>query len=208
MEVVDGEWAFGGNEDVGDFVEGEGAFEDNEDLAESVDVEGTLACTGKEAVAVAEEDGDVLFGDGLESSTEFGDTGVLFAGISRSFCRILDVSGVIGTLAGVFGLVGFDPVFADIDEPDAEDFEVIFRTGKEGPVALDVMGAVGVSFIAIGVVFSGFGAALVELALLVDFFFSGIPLSMVSETTFLGLPLFLTTSADILYNGRTSTREG
>jgi hypothetical protein len=56
------------------------------------------------------------------------------------------------------------------------------------------MGFAGVS----GVGFTTFGAAFVDFARVVDFLVSGESTSTGSEMTFLGLPLFLATSEDML----------
>jgi hypothetical protein len=150
-------------------------------------------------VGGADEAGEMVIGDGLEGFGLSGDAGTLFADSSRTCFNILEVSGVTGGFGG--GLEGtsvldFDSAFGG--EVGAEGCGAGFVVGEAVPAGFDIVGAIGAFDVAIGVVFTGFGIAFVDFARAVDFFFSGISISMGSEMTFLGLPFFLTTSADML----------
>ena len=140
----------------------------------------------------------MVVGDGLEIVAESGGEGTLFAESSRAFSKIFDVAGVTGGFDVVFdggGAEAFDSVFAGAEVVSAGGFEAVFAIG-EG------VAAIGVFFVAIGVAFTGFGAAFVDFALVVRVavFVSRKSTSMGSAMTFLGRPLFLTTSADMLSN--------
>lgn len=138
--------------------------------------------------------------EGLVKFAGSGDAGTVFAASWRTCCNILEVTGVSGAFgAGLEGAVagGFGSVFADADGLGAGDFGTAFVAWAWETEAIGFDATVD----AIVDAFAGFGAAFVDFALVVDFFFSGNSISMRSEMTFLGLPLFLTTSADMLCNG-------
>jgi hypothetical protein len=142
-----------------------------------------------------------VVGDGFEAFAVSAGAGTLFADRSRTFSNILEVSGVTGGFEVGFegAAVGaFDSVFVDAALGGAGGFDALFATGGELAAGFDGIVGIGVFFVAIGIGFTGFGAAFVDFALVVDFFISGKSTSIGSEMTFLGLPLFLTTSADIL----------
>ena len=136
--------------------------------------------------------GETVVDDSLEDFETFVGLGTLFEAISRTCSKILEVSGVTGGFEGGVA-TGFVSDFAGGGLGGASDFEAVF--------AGDLAGLDGLTdvFAAIGVVFAAFGAAFVDFALVVDFFDSGRSISIGSEMIFLGLPLFLTTSADMLY---------
>ena len=139
-----------------------------------------------------------VVGTGFEES---GVPGTLFEDSSRTFSSILEVSGVTGVFVVVFdavGVGGSESDFADEGGIGVEGFEAVFGTGEGAAAAFDAVGAIVAFFAAAGVVFTGSSAALVDFALVVDFFVSGRSTSMGSDITFLGRPLFLTASADIM----------
>lgn len=188
----------GGFEAAGGICEGFGVGIGFEEAGGAV-LEGDVVFGGTEDA----DSGERVVGDGLENFAESGDSGTLFADSSRTCSNILEVSGVTGVFGAGFegaGVGGFDSVFADADGLGAGDFGAVFVATGVFPADFDTVEAIGVSFVAVGVVFAGFGAAFVDFALVVDFFFSGSSISIGSEMTFLGLPLFLTTSADMLCN--------
>jgi hypothetical protein len=116
----------------------------------------------------------------------------------RSSSRIFDDSGVTfttgldavlgGSAFGVVGAACFEAFFCAIVEL-AGDFAVVVATGE----------ALGALVVALRGGFAGLIEAFVDLALVVAFIApSGISTSTASVMTFFGLPLFLTTSADML----------
>lgn len=134
--------------------------------------------------ACAEAAGERVASDGFEDFAGSAGAGMVFADISRTFPNILDVSGVTGGFEAGFegaGVGALDSVFV-----------------AAGVVGAGGFGAGFDAVVIIGAFFAGLGAALVDFALVVDFFVSGKSISMGSEMTFLGLPLFLTISVDIL----------
>lgn len=138
------------------------------------------------------------FGIGFVAFVGSAAEGAVFGCCSRSWLNIFDDSGDTGVLTmgfavarGVFGgPAGDDPdgLFATFETVGvlAMDFATGFRAGE---------GFADVETFATGVL----GAALVDFARVVVFFVaSGISTSTGSEMTFLGLPLFFTTSEDML----------
>jgi hypothetical protein len=168
---------------------------------------------GAEVLRVVEEDfedceaslEEMLVGDGFEDVAESAGAGTLFADSSRTFSNILEASGFVGGFGGAFEASGvdcLDSVFEDGGGVGAEGFEAAFAVGGVIVAGFDKVGAIGVFLVAVAVAvgFIALGAAFVDFALFVDFFSSGISSSTGSEMIFLGLPLFLTTSADMLDN--------
>lgn len=161
--------------------------------------------------------GEIDVGDGFEDlERSAGGAAVFEAASSRTWLRIFDVSGVTGDFAVVFvdsaGVVEFDCVGLGVDLGviasaafgGVGDGEGVFGAGFGGGAEPEVVS--GVAFMvreALGeadLVGAGLGAALVDFDRVVAFFaFSGTSASTRSEMTFLGLPLFLTTSADMLW---------
>ena len=118
-----------------------------------------------------------VVGDGLDDLAASSGVGMDFWESSRTLLRTLEVSGVIGDLGVCFAGAG------------AGVCDCVFLAG-----------AVGAFEAALALVVVGFEvAASVDFARVVDFLVvSGISDSTGSEMTFFGLPLFLTTSEDIL----------
>lgn len=133
--------------------------------------------------------------DGFENFTASAAGGVVFEYCSRSLFNIFDVSGVVDVLT-----VGFAEVGAGFCAAAAEGLNATF--GATGLLALGLDtgfsttgGFADVDAFATGV----FGPAFVDFALVVVFLVaSDISTSTGSEMTFLGLPLFFTTSEDML----------
>jgi len=147
----------------------------------------------------ADASDEIEVGDGLEDFDGFAAGGTVFEANSRTCSNILEVSGVTGGFDASFeGDVAGDFVsdFADGGLGVAGGFEAVCAGGV---VDFDGVAGFGAFFVAIGAVLVGFSAAFVDFALVVDFFVSGRSISIGSEMTFLGLPLFLTASADMLY---------
>jgi hypothetical protein len=159
---------------------------------------GAFAAVEEAFEVCGEVSGEMVVGDGFEVLAGSGGAGTLFADSSRTFSKIFDVTGGFEVGFGGAGVKAFDSVFADARVVGTGGFETVFATGGGFAAGFDAVAAIGAFFVAIGVAFTGFGAAFVDFALLVDFFVSGKSTSMGSEMTFLGLPLFLTTSADML----------
>jgi len=150
----------------------------------------------------AEASGEIVVGDGFEDFAGSEGAGTVFADSSRTFSKIFDVSGVTGGFVVGFegaGVGGLDSAFIDAAAVGAGGFGAGFATGGGVAAGFDAVAAIGAFLVAVGAVFAGFGAAFVDFALVVDFFASGRSISMGSEMTFLGLPLFFTTSADMLW---------
>jgi hypothetical protein len=133
--------------------------------------------------------------DGFENFTASAAGGVVFGYCSRSLFNIFDVSGVVDVLT-----VGFAEVGAGFCAAAAEGLNA--TVGATGLLALGLDtgfsttgGFADVDAFATGV----FGPAFVDFALVVVFLVaSDISTSTGSEMTFLGLPLFFTTSEDML----------
>jgi hypothetical protein len=133
--------------------------------------------------------------DGFENFTGSAAEGAVFGYCSRSLFNIFDVSGVVDVLT-----VGFAEAGAGFCAAAAEGLLAPF--GATGLLAMGLDtgfsttgGFADVEAFATGV----FGPAFVDFALVVVFLVaSNISTSTGSEMTFLGLPLFFTTSEDIL----------
>jgi hypothetical protein len=123
--------------------------------------------------------------------------GTLFADSSRTLLRIFDVSGVTGAFAvafvgaaGGFGGATFGGTGGgDVALGGTAGFVTGFRTAFSA-----IIGFGGAAADA----FTAFGAAFVDFARVVDFLVSGTSTATGSEMAFLGLPLFLATSEDML----------
>ena len=154
-------------------------------------------------VCLTEEEKTVL-GDDSEAFAGCEDTDTLFAENSRTCSNILEVSDVIEVFGVGFGdawTEGWATAFGrSADEPGGEDFGACFAFVEAEEAAFDAADAIGLSIAVVEAVLGRFGAAFVDFVLAADFFFSGISISTKSEMTFLGLPLFLTTSADMLWD--------
>jgi hypothetical protein len=139
----------------------------------------------------------VVAADGREGFVGCSGDGTLFEDSSRTLLRIFDVSGVTGVFAVAFvgAAAGFGgATFAGAGGGDATlggtaGFVTGFGTGFSAIIGFG--GAVVDAF-------TTFGAAFVDFARVVDFLVSGESTSTGSEMTFLGLPLFLATSEDML----------
>lgn len=159
--------------------------------------------------------GEMDVGDGFEDlERSAGGAAAFEAASSRTWLRIFEVSGVTGDFAVVLvegaGAVEFDCVGLGADLGVVAPAAFGGAGDDEGGVGADFGGFVelgaasGVAFMVREVlglanfVGAGLGAALVDFDRVVAFFaFSGTSTSTRSEITFLGLPLFLTTSADM-----------
>jgi hypothetical protein len=165
-----------------------------------VEEDGVLGNTEALEVGV-EASEEIVVLNGLENFAGSGGPGTRFADSSRAFSNILEVSGVTEDLAGAFvgaGALGFISVFGEAGRVGAEGFGVGFATGGTATLDFEAVGAIEALFVALGVVFADFSVVFVDFALVADFFVSGNSISMGSDMTFLGLPLFLTTSADMM----------
>jgi len=138
----------------------------------------------------------VVAADGREGFVGCSGDGTLFADSPRTLLRIFDVSGVTGVFAvafvGVavgFGGATFAGAGGDATLGGTAGFVSGFGTGFSA-----IIGFGGAAVDA----FTTFGAAFVDFARVVDFLVSGESTSTGSEMTFLGLPLFLATSEDML----------
>lgn len=161
-----------------------------------VGFEGFIVGEGAERGFEAEEVvlvGNVV-GDGFDDFAGSSGGATFFAESSRTLLRILDVSGVTGVLGCVFA--GGSGVVSGA----GGGLEVAFGVGAGASIGFVAdLAAVDVFADAAGFVLVVFAVALVDFAREVVFFVvSGISESMGSERTFLGLPLFFTTSEDIL----------
>jgi hypothetical protein len=140
----------------------------------------------------------VGFGFGVVVFVASAAEGAAFGCCSRSWLNIFDDSGDTGVLT-----IGFAVAGGFFGGTAGDDPKGLFATfGTAGVLAMGFTtglttggGFADVETFATGV----FGAALVDFARVVVFFVaSGIPTSTGSEMTFLGLPLFFTTSEDML----------
>jgi hypothetical protein len=138
----------------------------------------------------------VLAEDGREGFVGCSGGGTLFADSSRTLLRIFDVSGVTGVfavaflgVAGGFGGATFGGTGGDVALGGTAGFVTGFRTAFSA-----IIGFGGAAADA----FTAFGAAFVDFARVVDFLVSGTSTTTKSEIAFLGLPLFLATSEDML----------
>ena len=181
----------GAFEGVGDFVGGVGGLIGAEE-GFGIGLEGgAFDCMRGEALGAA----DVWEGfEGFVGSAG-ADTG--FAEISRTLLNILDVSGVTGVFDDVCGAA-----FGGIELGGVGAFVAAFCTWIELVAGLETGVSIAGSFDVVVRVFAVTGfdtVAFVDFALVVDFFVdSGISTSTGSEMTFLGRPLFLATSEDML----------
>lgn len=152
--------------------------------AEGRDVEGDGVLGGVEEAceACAGASEEIVIVDGLEDLAGSDGAGTLFADSSRTCSKILDVSGITGGFGVVFegaGAGGFDSALGDGEAGGTGGLETVFATGGAFSAGLDAAGVTGVFFVAVGIGFTGIGAAFVDFALVVDFFVSsGISTSM------------------------------
>ena len=137
--------------------------------------------------------------DGLEDDWDAPDA--LLAACWRSSLRILDDSGL--AFGAAFSADDFVSVFGGSAFGDAGVGGEVFGDGFCAVVGFAAASGMGLlvaeAFGAVVVALPVLGAALVDFALVVDFFApSGISTSTGSVMTFFGLPLFFATSVDIL----------
>ena len=142
--------------------------------------------------------GELLVVDGLEIFAASGDASTVFLGSSRTCSNTLDVSGVTGVFGEGFEGIDFDSIFEGAGGLRVEGFDDAFANDAAGGAAFGTVAAIGVLFAAVGAAFTAFVAAFVDFALVVDIFFSSDSISIGSEINFLGLPLFLIASVDML----------
>jgi hypothetical protein len=139
-----------------------------------------------------------VVGEGFEYFSGSAAGGAVFGYCSRSVFNIFDDSGVVEVL--VVGFAGAGVVFCDATAEDPTDLEATFGAADVLAMGLDIGFSATGGFADVDVFAAGaFGPAFVDFARVVVFLVaSGISTSTGSEMTFLGLPLFFTTSEDML----------
>jgi len=140
----------------------------------------------------------VVADEGFEYFAGSAAGATVFAESSRTLFNILDVSGDTGVLTTVFAGEGVGLCGATAG--GAGSLETTFGGVGELAIGLDIVFSTTGDFADVERAgFTTFGAAFVDFALVVVFFVpSRISISTGSEMTFLGLPLFFTTSEDML----------